>query len=230
MKTGIVIQGPLHDERCVNLLIECYKSQKSNCVISTWDDQPTELINKLVSENFPLIINKRENVEYVGWSNCNLQFYSSSSGLSSFLETDYSHLLKIRTDTIPSDIDKFLEILSNKPKEKLIFMCWITGTEIEYFVDFFSFGPKNKVFDLWNIYQAETEKPMFTEQYLLFKNMGISDPKFNQIRDEYEFCLKEMFESGLRLDWEKPQYRHKGDYVRQYYLTINNESCIKDKK
>jgi hypothetical protein len=228
MKIGIVIQGPLHDDRCVNLLIENYSSQKSNCIISTWDDQPIELIQKLIDNDFPLLINKREDVDYVGWSNCNLQFYSSAKGISRFLDTDYTHVLKIRTDTIPSKIDNFLEILYNKSADKITFMCWITGMEIEYFIDFFSFGPKEKVYGLWNIYQSETTNPMFTEQYLLYKNLGITKPTYQDIKNEYNFCLKEMFESDIRLDWEKPSYRNKGDYVRQYYLTINNESCVKD--
>ena len=216
MEIGIVIQGPLHDKRNVDILIEKYSMYKDNCVISTWNDQPTDFINILKENGFDVLLNDRTKVAYVGGTNCNLQFYSTTSGIN-HLNNKYTHILKIRTDTIPSDVKAFIEVVSNKSSNKLVFLhCHPTG----YFIDLFTFGPRDKVKKLWNIYQNETEK-LTTERFLMMKDMGLTNPNIEHIKEKYDFCFKDLYENRIQLNWEKPDYRKRGDYVTEIHIHHN---------
>jgi hypothetical protein len=221
-KVGIVIQGTLYNDLCVDKIIESYSCVKDNCVISTWSNESIELLNKLEDAGFKLI--KSEMPEFRGHHNCNLQTKSSINGINYLEKKGYSHILRMRSDLIPNNTVKFIDVLSKISEHKIVFLCWINGYNIHYFTDFFTFGPTEIIKKFWDVEQliSEDTSKMFTEQYLCYKFTNLEYPSYNDISDIFTFSVKELYNNNIELNWIKPT-RDWGEEVKRTMTKLYNE-------
>ena len=219
---GIVIQGTLYNNFCVDRIIESYSCIKDNCVISTWVNEPIELLDKLENAGFKVI--KSDIPVFKGHHNCNLQTKSSINGIKYLENKDYSHILRMRSDLIPNDIIKLIDILSKISESKMVFLCWINGYNIHYFTDFFNFGPIEIIKKFWDVEQLidEDTSRMFTEQYLCYKFTGLEYPNYNDISNIFAFSVKELYSNNIELNWTKPT-RNWGEEVKRTMTELYNE-------
>jgi hypothetical protein len=215
---GVVLQGPLYNDDFTNKIIEKYSCIKNNCVISTWSNENYSLIQKLNSCGFKVLVDDQP--EFTGNHNCNLQTKSSINGINYL--SGFSHILRMRTDLIPNDVIKFVDVLSKITKDKIILLCWIDGSDINYFADFFTFGPIDSSKRFWNVQQDKSESEMFTEQYLCYKYTGIKYPKYLDIKDLFSFSINELHNENIELNWIKPG-RDWGDHIKRYMFSTNND-------
>jgi len=96
---AIVIQGPIDKENDFTLeTIKLYKEifEGTLIILSTWDDEDGNYIDKLKRENIQIVINKKP--DHFGPFNINLQLYSSFYGIKKAKELGATHVLKTRAD------------------------------------------------------------------------------------------------------------------------------------
>jgi len=117
-----------------------------------------------------------------------------------------------------------LDILKNISTDNLIFLSWIDGYTTEYFVDFFNFGPNDKMKSFWGKLQYE-HLDLCAESYLCYNNTGILNPKYEDIKHLYKFCINELYENNVQLNWTKPDkiQRHltKNTGIDQVHIYMN---------
>jgi hypothetical protein len=215
---GIVLQGPLYNNYCIDQIVEKYSCVKNNCIISTWSNENYSLIQKLKSHGFKVVLD--EQPEFTGNHNCNLQTKSSINGINHLFE--FSHILRMRTDLIPNDVIRLIGVLSKISKDKIILLCWIVGFDANYFADFFTFGPIDNSKRFWDVQQDKSESEMSTEQYLCYKYTGIKCPKYLDINDFFSFSINELYNENIELNWIKPG-RDWGNHIKRYMFSPNNE-------
>jgi hypothetical protein len=97
MKLGCVIQGDLRVP--LTPILRGIESNFAVTVVSTWVDQKT----KYPPGNYDLILN--EPPEVVGITNRNLQRFSTARGLDFLEEQGCTHILKWRTDMLPTKLN-----------------------------------------------------------------------------------------------------------------------------
>lgn len=134
----ILIQGP---SNYVEKIKECWKG--FNLIFSTWEGSENMYkSDDLVIFSKPPIIS--------GPCNLNYQKISTLNGLLKAKELGCSHVLKIRSDLIPTNASKFLSILDF---ESLNFLCWADHKVYKncggYLVDYLMFGPVDEMIKLW---------------------------------------------------------------------------------
>lgn len=219
----IVVQGGLYDDLVVENIKNCYSSVKEDVVISTWKDEDDHLKNKLLSAGFNLILS--EYPKERGVNNFNLQSKSASAGISPFVRSEYTHVLKIRTDMVPSCINSMLRVLESKSLEKIVFLCWLTY-EVQYVTDYISFGPIEDSLRLWNIYQTPDEMHIFPERLITYKYTGMMNPDFEKVSKYYDFCINQLYNRSIRLIRTKANtYRMNLDQIHTH-LNINKDALI----
>jgi hypothetical protein len=149
IKIGIVIQGSLESQGfdCVqncNELIKIFsdKDYVERIVLSTWENENTEYINKEV------IILKNRPVLNVDLKNRQKQFLSTFEGVKYLINnSDVTHVLKLRTDQlVPVEIlDEIIEVYGksyaeSKFMEQPLTFCYINRTIPFHIGDFFFVG------------------------------------------------------------------------------------------
>jgi hypothetical protein len=98
---------------------------------------------------------------------------------------------------VPSNIDMFLKVLSDTSLTNLVFLCWFYQFEIEYICDFFSFGPIKKQYNFWNINKIDDE--LFPERFLTYHYTGFKYPKYNDIKNIYNFSINNLKNYNIKI-------------------------------
>jgi hypothetical protein len=230
MKTAIVLQGRLSNDFIVQNIIEVYKDVKDDVVISTWVNEYAQLVDILKENGFNVLLN--EVPDFLGINNCNLQTVSTQRGISNFLNSDYTHVLKMRTDIVPfyniesdiinSGINKFIEVLRDISEEELVFLCWFDQYNENYVCDFFSFGPIDKSFKFWNVFQ-DPDNYQFPEWFLTFKYSDIIYPEYEQIKNIFKFSINELEKNNIKLIRTNPEGTNFGLDQVYAYLHITQD-------
>ena len=200
MTQYIVIQGPT---TYYKELIDAYKSIP-NIIISTFNNMPVESINEL-STHFPVIVSD-SNIN-PGKGNLNYQCMSSYNGLDYVKNLGTTHALKLRSDLIISDPQKFMNILEKY--NKLTFLAWHGEG---YLVDYLNYGPINDMLNFWNL-QICNDK--FGELNLLehyCQSANISPITYENIKTKISFFMEDLIHSEIRIYWLKYQI-----YISDYY-------------
>ena len=136
----IVVQGP-------SVYVEQVKNALSgfDIIFSTWTGEENKY-----NQNDIAIFN--EIPSYNGPANLNLQKISTSSGLHKAKELGYKKALKLRSDLIPANVNKFMKLLDN---EDLNFLCWNCHEVYPgcsgYLVDYLMSGSIDHLIKLWDI-------------------------------------------------------------------------------
>ena len=113
MKQGIVIQGPTEYYK----ELADYYSKFENVVWATWNDESITRLNYIRNKGIEVILVSKPEVP--GYINVNMQVKSTFAGVS-YLEGKVDEALKVRSDTIITNLDKLLPRLKNR---QLAFMA-----------------------------------------------------------------------------------------------------------
>jgi hypothetical protein len=227
MRTLIVLQGRLSNYFIVQNIIQIYKDIKNDVIISTWVNEDTRLIDILKENGFNILLN--ELPEYLGINNCNLQTISTQKGIFNFLESDYTHVLKMRTDMIPRNLDYtsysvniFIDILKSISITDLVFLCWFDKYDKDYLCDFFSFGPIDKSYKFWNVFQ-KLDDNYSPEHFLTYMYTGLDDPKYHEIKNIFKFSINELEKNNIKLIRTNPEGNNFGLDQVYAYLHITQD-------
>lgn len=235
MKTLIVLQGRLLNHIIVQNIIQVYKDVKHDVIISTWVNEDPKLVGILKENGFNVLLNEVPN--FLGINNCNLQTVSTQRGISNFLESDYTHVLKMRTDIVPcnevfynldnfivssSDVNRFIEVLGDISEEELVFLCWFDQYNENYVCDFFSFGPIDKSYKFWNVFQ-EPDNYQFPEWFLTYQYSDIIYPEYEQIKNIFKFSINELEKNNIKLIRTNPEGTNFGLDQVYAYLHITQD-------
>jgi len=159
---GIVIQGPLVLEQNFTLeTVKLYKKLFANSVIvvSTWDDEKKDYVNKILKEGAFVLLNKKP--ENSGALNSNYQIVSTLSGLR-FLETkDVGFVLKTRSDQriynyqsidLFQSLIKLYPVINSKQASRIVSVNLTTLKYRPYAIgDMCMFGSLSDIINYWDI-------------------------------------------------------------------------------
>lgn len=96
--TCAVVQGNLR--RGTDEVLACLTNQFDSVILSTWDDED---LKKIPSGDFEVVLNRKPPVP--GYSHRNFQRLSTASGLHRAEQLGATHVLKWRTDMLPTKLD-----------------------------------------------------------------------------------------------------------------------------
>ena len=105
---GIIIQGPTNYYKEV----ADHYSQYPNVVWATWNDEPSTNIEYIVSKGIEVIL--IEKPTFPGYMNINMQLASSYAGVNYLHEKGITETLKVRSDTIISNLPDLMKELKGR--------------------------------------------------------------------------------------------------------------------
>jgi len=140
-KIAILVQGPSDNVTEVKKAF----NNSPDLIFSTWKgyEDKYNLTDTVVYSDDPTVQGHRSLI---------LQQTTTYNGLLKAKELNYTHVLKIRSDLIPTNYNNFLSIIDN---DKLNFLSWhyheVYPNCPGYFVDYLMSGPIDEMLLLWNI-------------------------------------------------------------------------------
>lgn len=158
-KVAIVIQGASTN---VDMQKSAWSKFKEDIIFSTWVGSETfyekddvVIFNEIPKDSGPM--------------NINYQINSTLSGLHKAKEKGYQSVLKIRSDLVPTDSTKFIDLLI---EDKFNFLCWHAHEVYPgcpgYLVDYLMSGRVDDMINLWTINDIFCVVPeiMITKKYI----------------------------------------------------------------
>ena len=213
MKQGIVIQGPTEYYK---ELADHY-SQFNNVVWATWNDESIVRLDYIRNKGIEVIL--VEKPEVFGYMNVNMQVKSSFAGIS-YLEDKVDEVLKVRSDTIVTNLDKLLPRLENR---QLAFMATCKtgvrkdlGYELVYYHTSHDYPADNviygKIYDLKLMFDFQIDEliPIPPEALIAWNYMTNKGIKFkldyqSMVDGGIGFFLQECLDEGVEVNWLKKE-------------------------
>ena len=213
MKQGIVIQGPTEYYK----EIADYYSQFNNVVWATWNDESVIRLDYIRDKGIEIIL--VEKPEILGYINVNMQVKSSFAGIS-YLEDKVDEVLKVRSDTIVTNLDKLLPKLKNK---QLAFMATCkTGVrkdlayDLVYYHDSHDYPADNVVYGkiedlkLMFDFQIDEMLPVPPEALIAWNYMTNKGIEFKldyqtMVDGGISFFLQECLDENVEVNWLKKE-------------------------
>ena len=213
MKQGIVIQGPTNYYK----ELADYYSQFDNVVWATWNDESVIRLNYIRDKGIKVILVEKPEVS--GYINVNMQVKSSFAGVS-YLEGKVDEVLKVRSDTIVTNLDKLLPRLKNK---QLAFMATCkTGVrkdltyDLVYYHDSHDYPADNviygKIEDLKMMFDFQINEmlPIPPEALIAWNYMANKGIEFKldyqtMIDGGISFFLQECLDEDVEVNWLKKE-------------------------
>jgi len=209
---GVVIQGPT--DYCRDILPD-YKDI-DNVIVSTWEGEPEENIDFIISLDIPIIQSPKPTIP--GHLNVNMQAMSSYAGVDILKTLGVTEVLKIRNDIKVSNITKFLEVLKG---DKLSFLALAkegVRTDLayslgymhyshDYPVDLIVYGDVDEVGKAFN-FQVPPGLAAPPEAIIMYNWCIENNIEFN-LNYEYllnqgvSFFMDKCLENNIQLDWVK---------------------------
>ena len=223
-KLGILLQGPiiLKDNFTFNMLV-LYKHiyPKSEIVLSTWDIESLEEIEKIKKIGVTVLKNKKP--VFYGTQNINLQLTSTKAGLNYLKEQQVDYVLKCRTDQrITKQIDfinYFLNLLKQFPldntkllKGRLIITGLNSFAHRLYGVsDMLMFGNTDDMLLYWDI-DLQKEVAILNE----------TSPRYFMKNNIAEGYLVNTFLRNLNFNpnWSEENSNH---FLKSFFIIIDKE-------
>ena len=209
MKQGIVIQGPTEYYK----ELTDYYSQFNNVVWATWNDEPISNLDYIRSKGIEVIL--LEKPTFPGYMNVNMQIASSFAGIN-YLDVDEA--LKVRSDTIVTNLDKLLPRLQGK---KLAFMatCKVgvrkdIAYDLVYYhdshdypADNIIYGKKDDLIDMFNFQIDEMlqipPESLITWNYMVNQDMTFHLSYENMINEGISFFTQDCLDENVEVNWLK---------------------------
>ena len=213
MKQGIVIQGPTEYYK----ELADYYSQFNNVVWATWNDESVIRLNYIRDKGIEVIL--VEKPEVFGYMNVNMQVKSTFAGVS-YLENKVDEVLKVRSDTIVTNLDKLLPRLQGK---QLSFMATCkTGVrkdlvyDLVYYHDSHDYPADNviygKIEDLKLMFNFQIDEilPVPPEALIAWNYMSNKGIEFKldyqtMIDGGISFFLQECLDENVEVNWLKKE-------------------------
>ena len=211
MKQGIVIQGPTEYYK----ELADYYSKFDNVVWATWNDESVIRLNYIRDKGIKVILVEKPEVS--GYINVNMQVKSTFAGIS-YLEGKVDEALKVRSDTIITNLDKLLPRLKNR---QLAFMATCkTGVrkdlvyDLVYYHDSHDYPADNviygKIEDLKLMFDFQIDEilPIPPEALIAWNYMTNKNIKFKldyqtMIDGGISFFLQECLDENVEVNWLK---------------------------
>ena len=211
MRQGIVIQGPTEYYK---ELVDYY-SKFENVVWATWNDESLARLDYIRSKGIKVIL--VEKPEVLGYMNVNMQVKSSFAGVS-YLEGKVDEVLKVRSDTIVTNLDKLLPRLQGR-KLAFIATCKVGARkdiayDLVYYHDSHDYPADNVVYgkidDLQDMFdfQIEDMLPIPPEALIAWNYMTNKGIKFKldyqtMINGGISFFLQDCLDKNVEVNWLK---------------------------
>ena len=213
MKQGIVIQGPTEYYK----ELADYYSQFNNVVWATWNDESVIRLNYIRDKGIEVIL--VEKPEVFGYMNVNMQVKSTFAGVS-YLENKVDEVLKVRSDTIVTNLDKLLPRLQGK---QLSFMATCkTGVrkdlayDLVYYHGSHDYPADNviygKIEDLKLMFDFQIDEmlPIPPEALIAWNYMSNKGIEFKldyqtMIDGGISFFLQECLDENVEVNWLKKE-------------------------
>jgi len=211
MKQGIIIQGPTEYYK----ELADYYSQFDNVVWVTWNDESIIRLDYIRNKGIEVIL--VEKPEVFGYMNVNMQVKSSFEGVS-YLEGKVDEVLKVRSDTIITNLDKLLPRLENR---QLAFMATCKtgvrkdlGYELVYYHNSHDYPADNviygKIYDLKLMFDFQIDEliPIPPEALIAWNYMTNKGIEFkldhqSMVDGGISFFLQECLDEGVEVNWLK---------------------------
>ena len=213
MKQGILIQGPTEFYK---ELTDHY-SQFDNVVWSTWNNESVVRLDYITSKGIKVIL--VEPPKFPGYMNVNMQVKSSFAGIS-YLEDKVDEILKVRSDTIVTNLDKLLPKLKNR---QLAFMATCKpgvrkdlAYDLVYYHDSHDYPADNVIygkiedFKLMFDFQIDEMLPIPPEALIAWNYMSNKNIKFKldyqtMVDGGISFFLQECLDENVEVNWLKKE-------------------------
>jgi len=209
MKQGILIQGPTEFYK---ELTDHY-SQFDNVVWSTWNNESVVRLDYITSKGIKVIL--VEPPKFPGYMNVNMQLRSTYEGL---MAHNVDEILKVRSDTIVTNLDKLLPKLKGKQlsfmatckegvRGDLVYDLVYLHTSHDYPADNVIYGNINELkimFD-FQIDELLSIPPEALIAWNYMANKGI-DFKLNyktMVDNGMSFFLQECLDEKVEVNWLK---------------------------
>ena len=213
MKQGIIIQGPTEYYK----ELTDYYSQFDNVVWSTWNDESVIRLDYIRSKGIKVIL--VEKPEVFGYINVNMQVKSTFAGINYF-KGKVDEALKVRSDTIITNLDKLLPKLKNR---QLAFMATCkTGVrkdlayDLVYYHDSHDYPADNviygKIEDLKLMFDFQIDEilPIPPEALIAWNYMTNKGIEFKldyqtMVDGGISFFLQECLDENVEVNWLKKE-------------------------
>lgn len=212
MKQGIAIQGPTEYYK----ELADYYSKFENVVWATWNDESIIRLDYIRDKGIEVILLKKPQI--AGYMNVNMQLASSYAGVNRLFELGVDEALKVRSDTIVTNLDKLLPRLQGR---KLAFMatCKVgvrkdIAYDLVYYHDSHDYPADNVVYgkiddlqDMFN-FQIEDILPIPPEaliawNYMITQGMTFHLSYENMVNKGISFFLQECLDENVEVNWLK---------------------------
>ena len=211
MKQGIVIQGPTEYYK----ELSNYYSQFDNVVWATWNDESVIRLDYIRNKGIKVIL--VEKPEVLGYINVNMQVKSTFAGVS-YLEGKVDEALKVRSDTIVTNLDKLLPRLKNR---QLAFMATCkTGVrkdlayDLVYYHDSHDYPADNviygKIEDLKLMFDFQIDEilpvppeALITWNYMVNKGIEFKLDYLTMLNGGITFFLQDCLDENVEVNWLK---------------------------
>jgi hypothetical protein len=212
MKQGIIIQGPTEYYK---ELADHY-SQFENVVWATWNDESVVHLDYISSKSIQIIL--LEKPKFPGYMNVNMQLASSYAGVNRLFELGVEEALKVRSDTIVTNLDKLLPRLQGK---QLAFAATCkTGVrkdiayDLVYYHNSHDYPADNviygKVEDLLLMFDFQIDEmlaippeSLITWNYMVSTGMVFHLSYKNMINEGISFFLQDCLDKNVEINWLK---------------------------
>ena len=213
MKQGIIIQGPTEYYK----ELADYYSKFENVVWATWNDESVVRLDYIRNKGIEVILVKKPEVS--GYINVNMQVKSSFAGVN-YLENKVDEALKVRSDTIITNLDKLLPRLQGK---QLSFMATCkTGVrkdlayDLVYYHDSHDYPADNviygKIEDLKLMFDFQIDEilPVPPEALIAWNYMSNKGIEFKldyqtMVDGGISFFLQECLDENVEVNWLKKE-------------------------
>ena len=136
MKKCIIVQGQINYKK---ELMDCYSNSPIDVIFSTWTGEE----DKFSSDTICIFNKKPVNA---GVQNLMLQYETTINGLKYAYKNGYDFAIKIRSDMMPTNINKFVKLF-----DKDINLFYWHNYRHGYITDYFMGGEINNMIKLWDL-------------------------------------------------------------------------------
>ncbi len=211
MKQGICIQGPTEYYK----ELADYYSKFENVVWATWNDESLTRLDYIRSKGIEVVLVSKPEVS--GYMNVNMQLKSSFAGVH-YLEGKVDEILKVRSDTVVTNLDKLLPRLQGK---QLAFAATCkTGVrrdiayDLVYYHDSHDYPADNVIYgridDLQDMFNFQIEEmlavppeSLITWNYMTSQNMTFHLSYKNMVHEGISFFLQDCLDENVEINWLK---------------------------
>jgi hypothetical protein len=207
---GIILTGII-EYSYLDSLIDCYEGCIYTKIISTWDYTDKGIIEKLEKNNFIVIQNSFP--DNLHKCSVNYQNYSMLKGIEYAENIGLTHVLRMRSDMICSNINSLLNIYETIFVEnKMIFLLYFRH-DTGYLIDYAHFGSIEYTKRYINCF-INSDDNRYPEKFRQENCFGTCD--FNIIKEHVIFSAELLLSVGIDFRYVKESYKYYPELLKDY--------------